>query len=45
VPVRDNLFAIRMPGTLTWTPVTFYQLADGAPLCAQVLEPPRKVGS
>lgn len=31
VPVGEDLFAIRPPGTLTWVPVTFYTLADGRP--------------
>ena len=28
-PVADNLFAVRQPGTRTWTPVTFYELPTG----------------
>lgn len=43
--MRDNLFAIRMPGTLTWTPVTFDQLADGAPYVHMGARANRKVGS
>jgi dipeptidyl aminopeptidase/acylaminoacyl peptidase/CubicO group peptidase (beta-lactamase class C family) len=29
VPIRENLYAVRQPGTRTWIPVTFYQLATG----------------
>ncbi len=28
-PVRDGLFVLRRPGVRTWTPVVFYELADG----------------
>jgi hypothetical protein len=28
-PVRPDLWAIREPGTLTWTPATFYALPAG----------------
>jgi CubicO group peptidase (beta-lactamase class C family) len=28
--VREGLYAMRLPGVRTWTPVTFYQLAGGA---------------
>lgn len=31
IPVRENLFVTRNPGDPTWTPVTFYQIADGSP--------------
>jgi CubicO group peptidase (beta-lactamase class C family) len=30
VPVADDLFAMRAPGTLTWVPVTFYRLPNGS---------------
>jgi CubicO group peptidase (beta-lactamase class C family) len=30
VPVGPDLFVLRAPGETTWTPVTFYALADGA---------------
>ncbi len=30
VPVAPDLFAIRAPGTLTWVPVTYYELEDGS---------------
>ena len=30
VPVGPDLFALRSPGETTWTPVTFYALAEGA---------------
>ena len=29
-PVEPDVFAIRAPGTTSWIPVTFYELADGA---------------
>ena len=29
VPVSDNLFAVRAPGTETWIAVTFYSLPTG----------------
>jgi dipeptidyl aminopeptidase/acylaminoacyl peptidase/CubicO group peptidase (beta-lactamase class C family) len=28
-PIDDNLYAVREPGTRTWIPVTFYELATG----------------
>lgn len=31
VPVGERLFVTRMPGDETWTPVVFYELADGSP--------------
>jgi dipeptidyl aminopeptidase/acylaminoacyl peptidase/CubicO group peptidase (beta-lactamase class C family) len=31
VAVGDGLYALRAPGVQTWTPVRFYQLADGTP--------------
>ncbi|WP_240759943.1 serine hydrolase domain-containing protein, partial [Phytoactinopolyspora endophytica] len=31
VPVRENLYLVRLPGAETWTPVTFYALSDGSP--------------
>jgi len=31
VPISDTLFAVREPGTQTWTPVTFYPLPSGEP--------------
>jgi len=31
VPISDTLFAVRGPGTQTWTPVTFYPLPSGEP--------------
>lgn len=30
VPVAEDLFASRTPGTESWTPVVFYRLADGS---------------
>jgi len=30
-PVTDDLFVMRPPQTVGWTPVTFYRLDDGAP--------------
>ncbi|WP_203416496.1 serine hydrolase domain-containing protein [Jiangella ureilytica] len=31
VPVTENVFAVRDPGAETWSPVVFYELADGTP--------------
>lgn len=31
IPVADNLFVTRNPGDRTWTPGTFYEIADGSP--------------
>lgn len=31
VPVSDDLFVVRMPGSRSWTPVTFYALPSGEP--------------
>ncbi|MGW0086582.1 serine hydrolase [Streptomyces sp. NPDC003393] len=31
VPVSDTLFALRVPGSQFWTPVTFYSLPTGEP--------------
>ncbi|MEV3858838.1 serine hydrolase [Streptomyces sp. NPDC050095] len=31
VPVSDDLFVVRLPGTRSWTPVTFYSLPTGEP--------------
>jgi dipeptidyl aminopeptidase/acylaminoacyl peptidase/CubicO group peptidase (beta-lactamase class C family) len=45
VAVRDNRFAIRMPGVRTWIPVTFYELADGTPYIHMGARATRKVGS
>jgi CubicO group peptidase (beta-lactamase class C family)/poly(3-hydroxybutyrate) depolymerase len=45
VPVRGNLFAVRLPGLRTWTPVTFYRLADGRPYVHMGARATRKVGS
>jgi CubicO group peptidase (beta-lactamase class C family) len=30
VPVAEDLFVMRAPGTVTWVPVTFYRLPDGS---------------
>ena len=30
-PIRQDLLVTRQPGTLTWTPMTFYRLPDGSP--------------
>ena len=30
VPVAENLFVLRAPGTVTWVPVTYYTLDDGS---------------
>lgn len=44
VPVRDNVFAVLQPGYRTWTPVTFYRLADGTPYVHMGLRATRRVG-
>lgn len=31
VPVSQDLYVTRQPGDRSWTPVTFYRLADGSP--------------
>ncbi|MFF1923904.1 serine hydrolase [Streptomyces sp. NPDC058221] len=31
VPVSDDLFVVRLPGSRSWTPVTFYTLPTGEP--------------
>lgn len=31
VPVKDDLFVVRLPGSVAWTPVTFYALPTGEP--------------
>src|SRR5690606_30292210 len=43
VPVRDALFAVRLPAVRTWTPVTFYRLADGTPYVHMGARATRKV--
>ena len=30
VPVRPGLFLVRPPGSLSWLPITFYQIEDGS---------------
>ena len=31
LPVEKDLFVMKSPATVTWVPVTFYELADGSP--------------
>ncbi|TDE00044.1 serine hydrolase [Jiangella asiatica] len=43
-PVRDDIYAMRLPGNETWTPVTFYTLADGSPYVHLGVRATPKVG-
>lgn len=42
-PRRNGLYAVRLPGVRTWTPVTFYRLADGTAYVHMSARATRKV--
>ncbi|HEU5161217.1 MAG TPA: serine hydrolase [Streptosporangiaceae bacterium] len=44
LPVRDDIYVVRLPGNETWMPVTFYTLADGSPYVHLGVRATPKVG-